>query len=91
MLGGGKLKSINAVRLEVRRYILTCNSHSPVDRCALVIAQGGENSSIGKVEGQLADSFTQNVEIVVAGLIPDVVRRQIARPNDEIDILIFNR
>lgn len=54
-----------------------------------MIAQGGENSRIGKVEGQLAHSFTQNVEIVVACLIPDVVRRQIARPNDEIDILIF--
>jgi hypothetical protein len=87
MLGGGKLV-VNAVKT-LLDAILTFNRHSPVDRCAFVIAQGGENSRIGKVEGQLADSFTQNVKIVVACLIPDVVRRQIARPNDEIDILNF--
>ena len=52
-----------------------------------MIAQGWKDASIREIVGQLSDCFSQHVQIVVPRLIPDVVRRQIARPNDKINIL----
>lgn len=55
-----------------------------------MVAQCRKNASVGKIIGQLADRFSQDVEIVVTRLIPDVMRWKIARPDDEINILVFN-
>lgn len=52
-----------------------------------MITQGWENARVGEEVSELAHRFSEHVQIVVAGLIPDVVRRQIARPYNEINVL----
>ena len=59
----------------------------PVDRWAFVVAQCWENTRFGQVEAELTHRLPQHVQIIRARLVPDVVRRQIARPDDEINVL----
>lgn len=58
-----------------------------VDRGGLVITQSWEDRSPRKHVGHLFDSFFDNFQILVTSLIPDVVRGQIARPQDVVYVL----
>ena len=59
----------------------------PVDRRTLVVAQRRKYARLREVEGELAHRFPQHVQIVRPCLVPDVVRRQVTRPDDEINVL----
>ena len=52
-----------------------------------MVAQCRENARFGQIETQLTHRFPQHVQIIRARLIPHVVRRQIARPDHEVDVL----
>ncbi len=52
-----------------------------------MIAEGGEDAGLGEVVVQLAHRFAQHVQVGRTRLVPHVVRRQIARPNDVVDVL----
>ena len=59
----------------------------PVDWGAFVVAQRWEYSRFGQVEAQLTYRFPQHVQVIRTWLVPHVVRRQISRPDHEINIL----
>lgn len=66
--------------LHIRRW-------ETVHGSAFVIAQRRENRNAGEFLSHLFDGVLENVQVLVFGLVPDVVRRQIAGPEDVVDVL----
>lgn len=52
-----------------------------------MVAKGWKNGGVGEVLNQLVDSGTDNVEIRLSGLVPDVMWRQVPSPYDVVYVL----
>lgn len=60
---------------------------SPVNRCRLVVTQSRKNRGTREHIRHLFYCFFDDLQILFSRLIPDVVRRQIASPDDVVYIL----
>lgn len=52
-----------------------------------MVAKGWKNGCVREVLNQLVDSGTDNVEIRLSGLVPDIMWRQVPSPYDVVYVL----
>ena len=60
---------------------------SPVERSAFVVTEGGIDGGVWKELQQLLDGVAHCLGVGVLGLVPDVMRWQISRPDDVSHVL----
>lgn len=54
-----------------------------------MVPERGEDGHSGEHVGHLRHRLLQHLEVLLLGLVPHVVRRQVARPQDVVYVLEF--